>query len=126
MIGMVLVTHGRLATEFVAALEHVVGPQQRIAAVCIGPDDDMEQRRREILESVAQVDEGDDRRARHDHFARLCRPRGHRAGKRRDHLQVLSIRPRFYELGAGALGVRLRGRDVGLRLEDLSLHSGGL
>ena len=59
MIGMVLVTHGRLATEFVAALEHVVGPQQRIAAVCIGPDDDMEQRRREILDSVAKVDEGD-------------------------------------------------------------------
>ena len=59
MIGMVLVTHGRLAAEFVAALEHVVGPQQRIATVCIGPDDDMEQRRREILENVARVDDGD-------------------------------------------------------------------
>ena len=59
MIGMVLVTHGRLATEFIAALEHVVGPQKRVAAVCIGPDDDMEQRRREILDSVAKVDEGD-------------------------------------------------------------------
>ena len=58
MIGMVLVTHGRLAIEFVAALEHVVGPQQNIRAVCIGPDDDMEQRRREILDSVAEVDDG--------------------------------------------------------------------
>ena len=59
MIGMVLVTHGRLAIEFIAALEHVVGPQQRIAAVCIGAEDDMEQRRRDILESVARVEEGD-------------------------------------------------------------------
>ncbi len=58
MIGMVLVTHGRLAQEFIAALEHVVGPQERVAAVCIGPDDDMEQRRREILESVAKVNDG--------------------------------------------------------------------
>jgi PTS system mannose-specific IIA component len=56
---MVLVTHGRLAAEFIAALEHVVGPQQRIAAVCIGADDDMEQRRRDILDSVAKVEEGD-------------------------------------------------------------------
>ena len=59
MIGMVLVTHGRLATEFIAALEHVVGPQQRIAAVCIGADDDMEARRRDILDSIKKVDEGD-------------------------------------------------------------------
>ena len=59
MIGMVLVTHGRLAAEFVAALEHVVGPQRNVSAVCIGPDDDMEQRRREILESVARVENGD-------------------------------------------------------------------
>jgi PTS system mannose-specific IIA component len=59
MIGMVLVTHGRLAAEFIAALEHVVGPQQRVAAVCIGADDDMEQRRRDILDSVAKVEEGD-------------------------------------------------------------------
>jgi PTS system mannose-specific IIA component len=58
MIGVVLVTHGRLAQEFIAALEHVVGPQQNMAAVCIGPDDDMEQRRREIVESVAAVDGG--------------------------------------------------------------------
>ncbi|NNG04567.1 MAG: PTS sugar transporter subunit IIA [Inquilinus sp.] len=58
MIGMVLVTHGRLAVEFIAALEHVVGDQDNIAAVCIGPDDDMEQRRLEILESVARVDSG--------------------------------------------------------------------
>ena len=58
MIGMVLVTHGRLAEEFVAALEHVVGSQANIATVCIGPDDDMEKRRTDILESVAGVDEG--------------------------------------------------------------------
>ncbi|NBC31229.1 MAG: PTS fructose transporter subunit IIA [Alphaproteobacteria bacterium] len=59
MIGMVLVTHGSLAKEFIAALEHVVGEQEAIAAVCIGPDDDMEQRRMEILENVAKVDSGD-------------------------------------------------------------------
>lgn len=58
MIGMVLVTHGRLAEELVAALEHVVGPQPNVGAVCIGPDDDMEQRRVDILESVAKVDDG--------------------------------------------------------------------
>ncbi|RMD65319.1 MAG: PTS sugar transporter subunit IIA [Alphaproteobacteria bacterium] len=58
MIGMVLVTHGQLAREFIAALEHVVGPQRNVAAVCIGPDDDMEQRRQEIIASVAKVDEG--------------------------------------------------------------------
>jgi PTS system mannose-specific IIA component len=59
MIGIVLVTHGRLAAEFVAALEHVVGPQSQIAAVCIGPEDDMEQRRQEILSSISTVDTGD-------------------------------------------------------------------
>jgi PTS system mannose-specific IIA component len=59
MIGLVLVTHGRLAQEFIAAMEHVVGPQQNVAAICIGPDDDMEKRRKEILDSVAQADEGD-------------------------------------------------------------------
>jgi PTS system mannose-specific IIA component len=59
MIGIVLVTHGRLATEFVAALEHVVGGQTQIAAICIGPDDDMEQRRQEILASIRAVDTGD-------------------------------------------------------------------
>jgi PTS system mannose-specific IIA component len=59
MIGIVLVTHGRLATEFVAALEHVVGGQTQIAAICIGPDDDMEQRRQEILASIREVDTGD-------------------------------------------------------------------
>ncbi len=58
MIGMVLVTHGRLAEELINALEHVVGPQVNIAAVCIGPDDDMEQRRAQILECVAKAEEG--------------------------------------------------------------------
>jgi PTS system mannose-specific IIA component len=59
MIGMVLVTHGRLAAEFISALEHVVGPQRNIRAVCIGPDDDMEARRKEIIDAVTAVDEGD-------------------------------------------------------------------
>jgi mannose PTS system EIIA component len=59
MIGMILVTHGRLAAEFAAALEHVVGPQSQIATVCIGPDDDMEQRRKDILQSISEVDRGD-------------------------------------------------------------------
>jgi len=58
MIGLVLVTHGRLAEEMVAALEHVVGPQPNIATVCIGPDDDMEKRRLDILSSVEKVDDG--------------------------------------------------------------------
>jgi len=58
MIGLVLVTHGRLAHEFVAATEHVVGPQTNICAICIGADDDMEQRRRDILAAVDEVDDG--------------------------------------------------------------------
>ena len=58
MIGMVLVTHGRLAAEFIAALEHVVGPQSHIAAVCIGPEDDMERRRKDILAACGRVDTG--------------------------------------------------------------------
>ncbi len=59
MIGLVLVTHGRLAEEFVAALEHVVGPQTDIRAICIGPDDDMEQRRQDILDGARAVDSGE-------------------------------------------------------------------
>ncbi len=59
MIGVVLVTHGRLAAEFRAALEHVVGPQQQLEAVTIGPDDDVEERRRDIIEAVQRVDSGD-------------------------------------------------------------------
>jgi mannose PTS system EIIA component len=59
MIGMVLVTHGRLAAEFIAALEHVVGAQKQIAAVCIGADDDMEVRRQDILSRISEVDTGD-------------------------------------------------------------------
>ncbi|NDC89270.1 MAG: PTS sugar transporter subunit IIA [Bacteroidetes bacterium] len=59
MIGMVLVTHGRLAEEMIAALEHVVGPQVGAVAVCIGPDDDMEQRRDDILKQVAAVETGE-------------------------------------------------------------------
>ena len=58
MVGMVLVTHGRLAEEFVAAAEHVVGPQETMRSVCIGPDDDLERRRADILAAVAAVDRG--------------------------------------------------------------------
>ncbi|BBK44265.1 PTS fructose transporter subunit IIA [Allostella vacuolata] len=58
MIGMVLVTHGRLADEFVAALEHVVGRQTNIASVCIGPEDDMERRRQDIIDAIRAVDAG--------------------------------------------------------------------
>ncbi|MEE9375226.1 MAG: PTS sugar transporter subunit IIA [Rhizobiaceae bacterium] len=58
MIGLVLVTHGSLAKEFQLALEHVVGPQDQMDTVSIGPDDDMEQRRQDILQSVANVNTG--------------------------------------------------------------------
>ncbi|PCJ32112.1 MAG: PTS fructose transporter subunit IIA [Alphaproteobacteria bacterium] len=57
MIGMVVVTHGRLAEEFISAMEHVVGPQKAVRAICIGPDDDMEQRRQDILDAVKDVDQ---------------------------------------------------------------------
>lgn len=59
MIGIVLVTHGALASEFRLALEHVVGPQSQIETVSIGPDDDMEQRRQDILEAIAATNTGD-------------------------------------------------------------------
>ena len=58
MIGLVLVTHGRLAEEFRLALEHVVGPQQQLETVSIGPEDDMDQRRQDILETVQRADDG--------------------------------------------------------------------
>ena len=58
MIGIVLVTHGNLATEFRVAMQHVVGRQEGITTICIGPNDDMEMRRREISEAVAEVDTG--------------------------------------------------------------------
>ena len=58
MIGLVLVTHGALATEFVVAMEHVVGPQQQIATICIGPEDDMEVRRADIASAVERVNDG--------------------------------------------------------------------
>jgi PTS system mannose-specific IIA component len=59
MIGLVLVTHGRLAAEFVTAMEHVVGPQEQIAPICIGPEDDMEGRRNDIAEAIRSVDTGE-------------------------------------------------------------------
>jgi PTS system mannose-specific IIA component len=59
MIGLVIVTHGALAEEFRAALEHVVGPQQQIATISIQPEDDGEARRQDILAAVATVETGD-------------------------------------------------------------------
>jgi PTS system mannose-specific IIA component len=58
MIGLILVTHGKLAEEFVHAMQHVVGRQDAVATVCIGPNDDMEARRREIADAVKTVDGG--------------------------------------------------------------------
>ena len=59
MIGLVLVTHGNLALEFVSAMQHVVGKQEQVEAVCIGPEDDMEMRREEILRKAEDVNSGD-------------------------------------------------------------------
>ena len=58
MIGLILVTHGRLADQFVEAMEHVVGPQAAVVTVCIGPSDDMEQRREDIAKAIETVDSG--------------------------------------------------------------------
>lgn len=58
IIGLVLVTHGNLAQEFISAMQHVVGRQERVEAVCIGPEDDMEMRRSEILKKVELADSG--------------------------------------------------------------------
>jgi mannose PTS system EIIA component len=58
MIGIVLVSHGRLGAEFRAALEHVAGPQKQIESIAIWPDDDIEQRRQDIISAVAKVDGG--------------------------------------------------------------------
>jgi mannose PTS system EIIA component len=58
MIGLVLVSHGQLATEFRAAMEHVVGKQTQLAVVCIGPDDDMDMRRQDIIGAIHDVDTG--------------------------------------------------------------------
>ncbi|MFC4294827.1 PTS sugar transporter subunit IIA [Novosphingobium tardum] len=59
MIGLILVTHGHLAEEFINAMEHVVGHQPAVAAVSIGPNDDMEKRRKEIASAIRRVDSGD-------------------------------------------------------------------
>ena len=59
MIGLVLVTHGRLADELRSAMEHVVGAQRHVATVCIGPNDDIETRRAEVLRRIKEVDTGD-------------------------------------------------------------------
>ncbi len=58
MIGIVIVTHGNLGKEFIVALEHVVGSQTDIEAICINPDDDMEKSRKKILTSIKKVNSG--------------------------------------------------------------------
>lgn len=58
MIGLILVTHGALADEFINAMEHVVGRQTDIVGICIGPNDDMERRRKEIADAIRRVDSG--------------------------------------------------------------------
>lgn len=58
MIGLILVTHGHLAEQFLHAMEHVVGPQQSVVTVCIGPNDNMEERRQEIADAIPEVDHG--------------------------------------------------------------------
>jgi len=58
MIGLVLVTHSALAVEFKSALEHIVGPQEQVETVCIGPDDDVEARREDIIAAVKRADSG--------------------------------------------------------------------
>jgi len=58
MIGLVIVTHGELAIELKRATEHVVGPQEAVKTICIGPDDDMERRRDDIRKAVEEVDSG--------------------------------------------------------------------
>ena len=58
MIGLVLVTHGRLAAEFITAMEHVVGPQQAVEGICIDAEDDMEMRRKDIAEAIQHCDQG--------------------------------------------------------------------
>jgi PTS system mannose-specific IIA component len=58
MIGIVLVTHGRLAQEFIAAMEHMIGPQQQLRAISIGPEDNVERRQREIAAAAKSVDTG--------------------------------------------------------------------
>jgi PTS system mannose-specific IIA component len=58
MIGLVLVTHGRLAEEFKSALEHVVGSQPNLETVAIGPDDNMDARRKDIQDAVDRVESG--------------------------------------------------------------------
>ena len=79
MIGLVLVSHGRLAEELRLALEHVVGPQENVATVCIGPDDDMELRRADIQASICSVDDGRRRGPADRHVRRHAVEPGHLA-----------------------------------------------
>ena len=71
MIGLVLVTHGNLALEFISAMQHVVGKQEQVEAVCIGPEDDMEMRREEILKKAGEVNSGNGTIVLTDMFERL-------------------------------------------------------
>lgn len=77
MIGLVLVTHGNLAKEFISAMQHVVGRQEQVEAVCIGPEDDMEMRRAEILKKVGEVDQRSRRHRADRHVRRHPVQSGH-------------------------------------------------
>lgn len=59
MLGIILVTHGNLASEFIAAAEHVVGPQEQMRAICISPDADMEKMRAAIIKASQDVNKGE-------------------------------------------------------------------
>ncbi|MBE1295194.1 PTS sugar transporter subunit IIA [Phycobacter azelaicus] len=58
MIGIVIVAHGGLAREYLAAVEHVVGAQPNLRAITISPDDDREDKQREICIAADEVDTG--------------------------------------------------------------------
>ena len=58
MIGIVVVSHGKLAQELVRAAEHVVGPQDAFEALSIEVEDDIDQRRDEIRDTVKACNKG--------------------------------------------------------------------
>ncbi len=58
MIGVVLVSHANIAKEMLNVIEHIVGPQDKILAISIFPNDDMKKKRTEIVESVKKVESG--------------------------------------------------------------------
>jgi len=59
VIGIVIVAHGGLAREYLATMEHIVGPNPRNAAVSIGTDDDRKSKQDEIDAAIRSVDAGE-------------------------------------------------------------------